>query len=85
MKNGNGITGKQARALRARVKVNQSRFWQAVGVTQSAGSRYEGERRIPQPIHLLLTLVYGAEPRAHDLLKKLRSMPNGSRSARNGR
>lgn len=82
MKNGNGITGKQARALRSRTKINQSNFWQTVGVTQSAGSRYESERRIPQPIHLLLTLVYGTEPRAHELLKKLRSVRNGNKSAR---
>ena len=39
--------------------LRQDHFWNPIGVTQSAGSRYEGNRRIPAPVQLLLDLTYG--------------------------
>lgn len=39
--------------------LNQTKFWGRIGVTQSAGSRYETGRNIPPPVRLLLDLVYG--------------------------
>lgn len=46
------------RLLRERSGLNGTEFWQAVGVTQSGGSRYENGRRVPKPVLELLRLVY---------------------------
>ncbi len=46
------------RAMRRRLDLNQHEFWSAVGVTQSGGSRYEQDRRIPKPVMELLRLRY---------------------------
>lgn len=35
---------------------NQSDFWFRFGVSQSGGSRYEGERGIPKPVKILMAL-----------------------------
>lgn len=35
---------------------NQSDFWFRFGVTQSGGSRYEGDRAIPKPVKILMAL-----------------------------
>lgn len=46
------------RALRNHLGLNQQQFWARLGVTQSGGSRYENERRIPTPTATLLRLTY---------------------------
>lgn len=46
------------RQLRRKLDLNQQEFWSAVGVTQSGGSRYEQDRRIPKPVLELLKLRY---------------------------
>jgi transcriptional regulator with XRE-family HTH domain len=46
------------REMRRRLDLNQQEFWSAVGVTQSGGSRYEQDRRIPKPVMELLRLRY---------------------------
>ena len=46
------------RLLREFSGLNQTDFWESVGVTQSGGSRYEGGRRLPKPVHQLLRLIY---------------------------
>jgi transcriptional regulator with XRE-family HTH domain len=47
------------RLLREFSGLNQTDFWDSVGITQSGGSRYEsGERRLPKPVQHLLRLVY---------------------------
>ena len=46
------------RALRVQLDLNQQEFWNAIGVTQSGGSRYENDRRIPKPVMELLRLRY---------------------------
>jgi hypothetical protein len=57
--------------LRQRLGFNQNDFWSRVGVTQSAGSRYEsGALPLPLPIRMLIELVYGDEPR--QALERLR-------------
>lgn len=43
-------------ALRRARNENQSAYWNRIGVTQSAGSRYENERGLPAPTAILLTL-----------------------------
>ncbi|OFZ70282.1 MAG: hypothetical protein A2Z01_02700 [Betaproteobacteria bacterium RBG_16_58_11] len=44
--------------LRYAHKLSQAQFWSAVGVTQSAGSRYETGRKMPTVVARLVRLVY---------------------------
>jgi transcriptional regulator with XRE-family HTH domain len=53
----NGKTLKP-RNIRKQLGVNQQQFWNKVGVTQSAGSRYEGGRVMPKPVRELVRLVH---------------------------
>lgn len=46
------------RDLRRYMGLNQTAFWNAVGTTQSAGSRYESGRRTPQPVLDLIRVVH---------------------------
>ena len=55
------VTGDAALAMRQKAGLNQSRFWSAVGVGQSAGSRYESGRNIPRPVQMLLRIAYGTK------------------------
>jgi transcriptional regulator with XRE-family HTH domain len=49
--------------LRQRLGFKQRDFWSRVGVTQSAGSRYEtGGLPLPPPIQMLIELAYGDKP-----------------------
>ena len=57
------MRGGDAAALRKRLKMRQREFWNRVGVTQSSGSRYEGENRvIPITTRMLITLAYSRDP-----------------------
>jgi transcriptional regulator with XRE-family HTH domain len=47
-----------ARALRRKLGINQQQFWSQLGVTQSAGSRYESGRSMSRPVRHLLRLVH---------------------------
>ncbi len=38
--------------------MNQTEFWNAVGVTQSGGSRYESGRAIPNAVRELVRIVH---------------------------
>jgi predicted transcriptional regulator len=58
------------RAMRRRLDLNQQEFWSAVGVTQSGGSRYEQDRRIPKPVMELLRLRYQLGIRLEDITEK---------------
>lgn len=64
--------GDQVREIRRLAGLNQTEFWNRIGVTQSGGSRYESGRTIPKPVRSLLTLAYGSEKEAATLLAKLR-------------
>ncbi|NWK80337.1 helix-turn-helix transcriptional regulator [Aquitalea sp. LB_tupeE] len=44
------------RSLRRQTGLNQQQFWSQVFVTQSGGSRYENERRVPAPVAELVRL-----------------------------
>lgn len=44
--------------LRQQLGLTQTEFWCALGVTQSAGSRYENGRGIPKPVHELVRVRY---------------------------
>ncbi len=47
-----------ARELRRKLGINQQQFWSKLGVTQSAGSRYESGRSMSRPVQQLLRLVH---------------------------
>ena len=45
--------------LRQASELNQTEFWERVGITQSGGSRYEnGERRLSNSLAQILRLTY---------------------------
>lgn len=46
------------RELRLERGMTQHEFWSPLGVTQSAGSRYESGRGIPAPVRELLRLAH---------------------------
>lgn len=59
------ITGTNMAALRSEMGLNQSRFWNPIGVTQSGASRYESGRPIPQPTRIALAMIYANEIKKH--------------------
>lgn len=65
-------TGADVKALRAKLRLNQTDFWSRINVTQSGGSRYESGPAIPQTVRLLLHLAYGTDKQTAELLTVLR-------------
>jgi predicted transcriptional regulator len=61
------------RAMRWNRMLNQAEFWARVGVTQSAGSRYESGRVPPKPVRILLDIAYSSATRRAATLRKLRA------------
>lgn len=49
---------KDYRLVRAKLNLNQSEFWNRIGVTQSGGSRYESGRNVPKAAAVLAHKVY---------------------------
>lgn len=58
--------------IRHKAGLNQSNFWNKLGVTQSGGSRYEHGRDMPEPVQLLFRLAYGTKKEAEKVLKDVR-------------
>ncbi len=52
------LTGPEIKNLRRKLGLNQEAFWPPLGVTQSAGSRYEAGQNIPTPTLILIHLIY---------------------------
>lgn len=50
------------RQFRRKLDLNQSEFWNRLGLTQSAGSRYESGRNVPPSTVMLFELAYGKQP-----------------------
>jgi transcriptional regulator with XRE-family HTH domain len=73
------IIGEAALAMRQKAGLNQTQFWQRVGLGQSAGSRYESGRNIPRPVQMLVRLAYGTKAQAAKQLEALR--PSGGAEA----
>lgn len=69
----NVMSGEQVRRMREDLGINQTEFWSKIGMTQSAGSRYETGRTIPKPVVMLLMLVYETDEIAESLLANLRN------------
>jgi len=54
------ITGEVAKALREQAGLTQKAFWNALGITQAGGSRYEQAKLIPRPLRILIYTLYVA-------------------------
>lgn len=65
-------TGAAVQDVRKKRDENQVEFWSRIGVTQSGGSRYEGGRRIPKPVQILLQVTYGTDKQAEAMVAWLR-------------
>lgn len=52
------LHAKNLAALRTSLGLSQEKFWRKIGVTQSAGSRYERGAAIPLPVALLIGVCY---------------------------
>lgn len=80
------MTGNGARLLRVKLGMNQIDFWRRVGMTQSAGSRYEsGSRELPAPVQSLLLIAYGSTKEFDAEILRLRPVvaPTSSANGRN--
>jgi predicted transcriptional regulator len=66
-------SAEEIKAFRKKLGVSQGVFWSRVGVTQSGGSRYEGGRKIPMLVQLLLHVTYAPDARAQRLIGQLRN------------
>lgn len=67
------VTNGEVKALRLKLKLNQTQFWSRVGVEQSTSSRYEQGRDIPESVQTLLVLAYWPKAVSEAAYKKLRS------------
>lgn len=54
------IDGSVSKLLREQAGQSQKAFWNAFGLTQSGGCRYEGGATIPKPIRTLIFLTHVA-------------------------
>ena len=60
------------RTVRMKRYENQSTFWGRIGLTQSAGSRYENGRKLPVIVKNALVVAYGTDKQSGDKVKELR-------------
>ena len=67
--------GTEARKLREKLGMNQTQFWSRVTVQQSAASRYEAGREIPEAVQRLLMMAYGTDKQAQSVVAQLRKQP----------
>ena len=65
------------REHRKRLGLNQQKYWAALGVTQSGGSRYESDRNIPEPVQRLADLIHLPEKQSSALLGEMRGKESG--------
>lgn len=72
-------TAKKAVALRRKMKMSQTEFWRMVGVTQTAGSRYEAAagpawanaRKIPDHVQAIGALVFAKDEQTRQSVVEL--------------
>lgn len=60
------------KATRLKHKLTQTEFWGRIGVTQSAGSRFENGRPVPKPVKALMRLAYAPKREAKSAFNTLR-------------
>lgn len=69
------MTGEQLTALRWGRGETQHKFWRKVGVSQACGSRYEAGRVMPEPVELLISVVYA--PTTEEAVTRLKEIRRG--------
>lgn len=71
------------RKLRRKLDLNQSEFWNRLGVTQSGGSRYEApSRKVPKPVAMLAVIAYGTQDQANAMIAALRPQETTTKEAK---
>ena len=75
-------TGGEVRELRRTLNLNQSEFWAPFQTMQSAGSRYESGRDIPDPVQVLLNIAFGTDAKATAIFNELRAFGNPKKKAK---
>lgn len=61
------------RLMRLKKGMDQRKFWNRIGLTQSAGSRYElRNRRLPDTVKALLVIAHGTDAQAKRVIERLR-------------
>lgn len=82
------ITGAEAKALRIQEGLSQREFWEAVGVSQPAGCRYERSKHIPAPVRILIFAIYvigiridASTPEGIEHMKTLASLQDFEKAA----
>ena len=63
----------EAKTKRKASGLNQTDYWGQYGMTQSAGSRYEGGRDIPRPMAMLMWLHESGRISNDDLANALKA------------
>lgn len=66
-------SGEMMKALRKRMGMTQTEFWNLAMVTQSGGARYESGRTTPDHVKKLLHFILCPEDQAKSMLTELRS------------
>jgi DNA-binding transcriptional regulator YiaG len=74
-------TGKEIQELRRSLRLNQLEFWSAILVTQSAGSRYESGREMPDQVQILLNIALSTDTRTNAIVEELRLLRKGGRNS----
>lgn len=75
-------TGPDVRSQREKLGLSQHDFWAHFGTTQSAGSRYESGREIPEPVQILLRIALGSEAKSALIVETLRQLAKPPKQAR---
>lgn len=63
------MTPLEIKSLRQKLNLTQIEFWAPLGVTQSAGSRYELNRNIPITILMLMRIIYVSDWPSEDITR----------------
>lgn len=64
-----GISSENIVEIRQSLGENQSVFWGRFGITQSGGSRYESNRRMPKTLKILINLFLTEVISEDDIVK----------------
>lgn len=67
-------SGAELRAIRKELRMTQSEFWTRFGVEQSASSRYENDRNLPEPVVVLLNIALAGDSAAARIVDELRAV-----------
>ena len=60
------------RTMRMKRGETQTEFWSRLGVSQSAGSRFETFRTLPHWLRIMIVIAYGTQKQSAKLVAALR-------------